>query len=171
MHHWPSNTYNAGIAGDLTPNMLWRVHKDVINHNPEAVIIFAGINDIVTASLMPGFEHDQTLDKTFNNLTQIITLLKSTGCKIILFTITPPIKPDIFRRMVWGHGIEDDVLKVNSAINQLADDQVTVVDTMEVFMDAGDNWQEIVSADALHYSSLGYQLLTDSIALHLTEMP
>ena len=37
---------NKGISGQTTPQMLIRFRPDVVNLNPKAVVILAGINDI-----------------------------------------------------------------------------------------------------------------------------
>ena len=37
---------NRGISGQTTPQMLIRFRPDVVNLNPKAVVILAGINDI-----------------------------------------------------------------------------------------------------------------------------
>lgn len=41
-----TNYINRGISGQTTPQMLLRFRQDVIQLNPSAVVILAGINDI-----------------------------------------------------------------------------------------------------------------------------
>ena len=41
-----SNYINRGISGQTTPQMLVRFRQDVVDIDPKAVVILAGINDI-----------------------------------------------------------------------------------------------------------------------------
>ena len=56
--YFPGKPYvNRGISGQTTPQMLVRMHPDVIDLKPAAMVVLAGINDIsqntgpVTASI------------------------------------------------------------------------------------------------------------------------
>jgi len=87
---------NAGINNDLTYNMLQRI-GGIIAAKPDAVTILAGTNDVI-ASLGPDkaafyafikrLPHYPTLDRAWNNVIEIIRLLKSqTHARIALLSI------------------------------------------------------------------------------------
>ena len=169
---WPSDLYpveehvfNAGIGGDVTANMLWRLPRDVLDFNPATVVVLAGINDLVTASMITNPNlYRQTVAATTDHIEAFVKQLSDQNIQVILFTITPPLKTSFLRRLVWGNTITADVDKVNATLKNLANDKVVVIDSVATFKQSGANWQDQVRVDALHFSRSGYELLRDAVA-------
>ncbi len=161
---FPGDTFNAGIGGDVTPNMLWRLPQDVLAVKPKVVVMLAGINDIVTASLLDD-DKSRTLrvDSAITHLTKMIHLMESANIKVIVFTVTPPLKPDIMRSLIWGSSIPKDVERVNTALRKLASDNVIIIDDIAAFKTLGDHWEQAARVDALHFSKQGYGALKTAV--------
>lgn len=156
---------NAGIASDVTVSMLNRLEQNVINLNPQVVVIAAGINDIVIGSLMETDEdREQNLNSTIANLNDIVKRLLQADISVIILTISPPLKPDLLRKVIWGDNINRDVSRVNEAIKALEQENVYVVDVITVFKMAGKTWIDLCRLDTLHYTPLAYDLLSKKIS-------
>lgn len=70
--------YNAGISGDSTNQMKVRLQADVIDKNPDIVIILGGTNDLIS---------NTGVEKAINNLTSIYNSLLSVGITPVLCTV------------------------------------------------------------------------------------
>ncbi|MBR0338923.1 MAG: acylhydrolase, partial [Alistipes sp.] len=78
-----NNFVGRGIGGQTTSHMLVRFRRDVIELNPRAVVIMAGINDI---ALNNG---KITLENILNNIISMCELAKLHKIKVILCSVTP----------------------------------------------------------------------------------
>ena len=72
-----------GISGQTTSQMLVRFRRDVIELQPEYVVILAGINDIARNN---GYI---TVENAFKNIVSMVELAQVAGIKPILCTLTP----------------------------------------------------------------------------------
>ncbi len=74
----PVNIINAGISGDTASNALNRLQRDVLNFNPDLVVVCFGLNDAMQGAA--GLEVYQ------NALCEIFERLKSIHSEIIFMT-------------------------------------------------------------------------------------
>ena len=72
-----------GISAQTTPQLLVRMHADVIALKPRVVVILAGTNDIA------GNTGPSTLTMIEDNLQAITELAQAHGIKVILCSVTP----------------------------------------------------------------------------------
>ena len=80
------DTVNSGVAGNSTAQALRRMKKDVLNHNPDIVVIFFGTNDLrIDAPRV-----HVTLDDYRVNLKTMIDKCRAQKAKVVLCT-PPPI--------------------------------------------------------------------------------
>lgn len=84
-------TVMAGVAGNSTAQALRRMQRDVLDHNPNIVVIFFGTNDL-RADAPKVYV---TLDDYEKNLETMITNCNAIGAKVVLCTL-PPINADTF---------------------------------------------------------------------------
>src|SRR5450830_712492 len=66
---------NAGVSGDTTRDALERIKKDVMEQNPQMVIVILGGND---------FLQKLPKEETFQNLEKIVDLVQSGGAAVTL---------------------------------------------------------------------------------------
>ena len=77
------NFVGRGIGGQTTMHMLARFRPDVIELQPEYVVILAGINDIARNNGYISVEH------IFGNLVSLVELAKHNGIKPVMCTVLP----------------------------------------------------------------------------------
>lgn len=78
-----NNFVGRGISGQTTAEMLVRMRQDVIDLNPQVVVIMAGINDI---AMNNGYiAHENIL----GNIISMCELAKANDIKVILCSVTP----------------------------------------------------------------------------------
>ena len=78
-----NNYINRGISGQTTYQMLLRFRDDVINLNPSAVIILAGINDLA------GNNGPVTKEEVIDNIKSMAEIANANAFKVFLISILP----------------------------------------------------------------------------------
>ena len=74
---------NRGISGQTTPQMLVRFRADVIDLQPQAVVILAGTNDIA------GNTGPATIKMIADNIISMTELARENNILVIISTILP----------------------------------------------------------------------------------
>jgi lysophospholipase L1-like esterase len=75
--------FDRGISGQTTPQMLVRFRPDVIELEPQVVVILAGTNDIA------GNTGPMTLQQIEGNLTTMTELARAHGMRVVLASVMP----------------------------------------------------------------------------------
>ena len=75
--------FDRGISGQTTPQMLVRFRPDVIDLDPQVVVILAGTNDIA------GNTGPMTLEQTEGNLATMTELARAHGIRVVLSSVMP----------------------------------------------------------------------------------
>lgn len=74
----PITVINAGISGDSAKGGLDRLDRDVLNYNPDIVVVCFGLNDAGRA--------EEGLDAYINSLKSIFAQTKNSGAEVIFMT-------------------------------------------------------------------------------------
>ena len=74
---------NRGISGQTTPQMLIRFKPDVINLNPKAVVILAGINDIA------GNTGPMKIENISENIFSMAEIAKANNIEVYICSVLP----------------------------------------------------------------------------------
>jgi lysophospholipase L1-like esterase len=144
---------NRGIGGQTTPQMLIRFIPDVVNLNPKAVVILAGINDIAENT------GPITLENIAENIISMAEIAKANGIKVLICTTLPAID------FPWSPGMEPGpkVIKLNSILKNYCDsNDITYVDYFSAMSDekGGLKVPEYTTADDLVHPNLaGYKVM------------
>jgi len=144
---------NRGIGGQTTPQMLIRFIPDVVNLNPKAVVILAGINDIAENT------GPITLENISENIISMAEIAKANGIKVLICTTLPAID------FPWSPGMEPGpkVIKLNSILKVYCDsNDITYVDYFSAMSDekGGLKVPEYTTADDLVHPNLaGYKVM------------
>ena len=84
---------DRGISGQTTSQMLLRFRQDVIDLQPKAVVILAGINDIAENT------GPTTVETIFGNIVSMVELAQANNIQVILCSVLPaaafPWNPNI----------------------------------------------------------------------------
>ena len=144
---------NRGIGGQTTPQMLIRFKPDVVNLNPKAVVILAGINDIA------GNTGPITIENIAENIISMAEIAKANEIKVFICSTLPAID------FPWSPGMEPGpkVIKLNSILKNYCDsNNIPYVDYFSAMSDekGGLKVPEYTTADDLVHPNLaGYKVM------------
>ena len=146
---------NAGISGNNTGAALKRMEADVLNHNPQLVVVMFCMNDV--AGLTP---------EAFRvNLAEIVRRSRDRGAEVILMTPNS-IYPDDPRRP------PSKVVQYVEIIRQVGRElSVPIADCFRAYEDIRDidrrAWVQLMS-DTLHPNMRGHKLFAEEVAWTLS---
>ena len=144
---------NRGIGGQTTPQMLIRFKPDVVNLNPKAVVILAGINDIAENT------GPVTIENIAENIISMAEIAKANEIKVFICSTLPAID------FPWSPGMEPGpkVVKLNSILKNYCDsNNIPYVDYFSAMSDekGGLKVPEYTTADDLVHPNLaGYKVM------------
>jgi lysophospholipase L1-like esterase len=159
---------NRGIGGETTAQLRARLVTDVLQLNPDIVVLQMGINDLVTLGIASDSHVKAIIEQCHDNLHFIIDTLTKQSIKVILLTIIPPTKPNLIRFLVWSDLIAKEVEAINknwlllppsTRLNQ----PLHVIDTAKVLQDEQGQWHKNVNKDTLHLTPAGYEYLNQAL--------
>lgn len=156
-HFTPRKAMNAGIGGDRTQHVLWRLDNGNIKGiTPKAAVIMIGTNN----------SGDNTSEEIAAGITAIVAKLreKLPEMKILVLAIFPR-----------GVDATDSRRKVNEGANaivaKLADDKhVYYLDIGPKFLTADGVLTREIMYDLLHLTPKGYEIWAESIDAKLGEL-
>ena len=151
---FPGKPYvNRGISGQVTAQMLVRMFQDVIDLKPDAMMIFAGTNDIARNN------GPQTLEMIEENIQAMTELAKLHGIKVVLCSLTP-ISDYVPNRPQTRSRPPADILKLNAWIKDYASKSGSIfADYYTATVDDRGWLKEGFSNDGLHPNEKGYALM------------
>lgn len=143
-----NNYIDRGISGQTSPQMLLRFRADVINLEPEVVVILAGINDIAENN------GPISLRQSMENIKSMAELAEANKIKVILCSVLPankfPWRPQILPA--------DKVIALNTLIkNYCSEKQIPYVDYYSAMVDGEKGLDKQYSNDAVHPTLAGYK--------------
>lgn len=142
---------NRGISGQTTPQMLLRFRQDVIDLQPQAVVILAGINDIA------GNTGPATLESIYGNLVSMVQLAQAAGIKVVLCSVLPASS------FPWAPGIApaEQVVALNQRLQAFAEAEGLVyVDYFAAMVDEATlGLRDGLGYDPVHPNEAGYQVM------------
>jgi len=156
---FPGKGYvNRGISGQTTPQMVLRMRADVLAHEPKALVLLAGTNDIA------GNTGPMTVTQTQDNITTIAELATLHGIKVVLASILPtsnyhftgdsPLGPQTVRRPLAKIRAINDWMRAYAKAHGH-----TYLDYFSATVDAQGMLKKELSADDLHPNAAGYAVM------------
>lgn len=141
---------NRGIGGDTTRGVLYRLDPDVLNLDPEGIVLLIGTNDLGI-----GADPDDVID----NIKVILARIKAHNARtpIIVCLVMPRGNGDV--------KLTGKIRKLNSGIQQAiqGDPQFTLCDTWSLYADANGNCPADLFPDRLHPNKAGNQKWADAL--------
>lgn len=141
---------DRGISGQTTPQMLIRFRPDVINLQPDVVVILAGVNDIA------GNTGPTTNEKILGNIISMIELAKANKIKVILCSVLPAANFN------WrpNDKAAETIIHLNKLIHSYAKQHhIPYVDYHTTMADAKNGLPKEFSNDGVHPNLKGYQTM------------
>lgn len=131
-----THVINAGVAGDTTGDGLRRIREDVLDHDPDLVLIAFGLNDMKNGVSLSQFESD---------LSTIVLEVASNGAQPVLLTTTrlqqgvsvlARLNPAPFNEIIRTLAEERDLYLID------VNDRFKGLNTSKFLMDAAHpNWE------------------------------
>jgi lysophospholipase L1-like esterase len=142
---------NAGISGDFTDHILWRLeHGNLGGPPPKAVILLIGTNDLAAHR-----SQELTADGIRANLALLRERLPEA--QILLLGLLP-------REQFPDAPLRRAVAQVNRLIRDCADgEHIVYAEIGDALLESDGRLSVAVSPDWLHFSERGYALLTASL--------
>ncbi|WP_406683244.1 SGNH/GDSL hydrolase family protein [Seonamhaeicola sp. MEBiC1930] len=141
---------NRGISGQTTPQMLVRFRPDVIDLNPDIVIIHAGTNDIA------GNTGPITIDRIAGNIFSMAELAKENGIQVILASVLPATSYS------WSPSIEpaDKIIELNKLIKDYAEEnKIVYLDYYSPMVNDIGGLKKELGRDTVHPNVNGYLVM------------
>jgi lysophospholipase L1-like esterase len=167
-----STVINAGVGGNNSRNLLARLDKDVLDHQPQLVVLMVGTNDVLNS------RNSVPLNKYRKNLEKLIGRITRGRPKLILMTIPPCHEPYLLERhpaeFYAPDGPGGRIQKANRFICQAAKKhKIPLVDVHEILSTKGNigerpesllrNKANCGSADGVHPTPEGYQIIAAAV--------
>jgi len=141
---------DRGISGQTTPQMLIRFRPDVIDLNPEMVVILAGINDIA------GNTGPSTLEMIEGNIASMAELAKAHEIKVILCSVLPAYD------FPWNPGVypAEKISVLNAWIKKYAaENGFSYLDYYSAMVDERKGLKAELTPDGVHPNKAGYKVM------------
>ncbi|MGQ8337798.1 GDSL-type esterase/lipase family protein [Sunxiuqinia sp. A32] len=139
-----------GIGGQTTSEMLVRFQSDVIDLQPETVVILAGINDIAQNNGIISKKH------ILQNIQSMCELAELHNIEPVLCSILPA------RRFNWNKELNpvQDILDMNKMIKQYAEENDLIyVDYYSAMVDKFGGLPGKYADDGVHPTLEGYSVM------------
>ena len=179
-----ARVFNAGVGGNNTDDARLRFQTDVLNRNPDVVILQFGINDsaIDVWKQPPADQPRVPLKQYESNLRYFITSLKKRGVNVLLMTPNPlrwtsrlkalydkapyePQNPDGMNQLLR--------LYTQTARKVALTEKVTLVDVAKAFEHYADDGRQSMDdllLDGMHPNQQGHQLIADLLSPRIVEL-
>ena len=141
---------NRGIGGQTTPQMLLRFRADVINLNPDVVVILAGTNDIA------GNTGPSSLEEIRDHIISMAELARVNGIEVIISSVLPAFEYH------WKPGMEPNskIPKLNQYLKQYTIDcGLIYLDYFSAMADQHNGLPKELAEDGVHPTKKGYDLM------------
>lgn len=152
---------NRGIGGQTTPQMLLRFEQDVLNANPQAVLILAGTNDIA------GNTGEITLPEIRDNIAEMAQMAMENDIQVILCSVLPAFE------YPWRPGRRPDqkIPELNALLKELAKEKnLYYLDFFAVMADERNGLPKKLAGDGVHPTPEGYSVMKDLTVEALKEL-
>jgi len=157
-HFAPRGALNAGVNGDRTEHLLWRLsHGNLDGPQPRAAVLLIGTNDV-------GWNRPPELvaEGIRANLEVLRSRLPNT--RILLLALLPRSESPISAR-------RRQISEVNHRIRNCDDgEHIFYAAVGDVLLDASRRLTPVISRDGVHLSPRGYALLASRLAVELDRM-
>ncbi len=154
------NFTGRGIGGQTTPQMLVRFVPDVIDLQPQAVVILAGTNDIA------GNTGEATEKMITDNIKAMAQLADANGITVVLCSVLP------VDDYPWSPGLApiEKIASLNSWLKNYAESQGhTYVDYYSAMATDEKALDEAYSEDGVHPNKEGFAVMEPLILKGLAE--
>jgi beta-glucosidase len=150
-HMVPRGVLNAGVNGDRTEHLRWRLENgNLAGPPPQAAVLWIGTNDL---------GHERSVEVTAEGIRAGLAVLRQRlpNAPILLLGLTP-------RGAAPDAKLRAPIREVNNLIRSCGDDATIVfADIGGVLLDPQGRLTPEIAPDRLHFSRLGYERLAPEL--------
>ncbi len=165
---WPSfpcpgdsRVVNQGVGNETTAQGLLRLQRDVLDLNPDIVVIQFGVNDLKSVGVLSD-QGDRIEAECAANIRRMIDAIRAIGSKVVLLTIIPVGEVPLTRRLVWSDETIDAIDHVNRELREMQNPGVAVLDC-DPILRGGRRIRPGFAMDLLHLNPAGYSKLSAAV--------
>ncbi len=155
---------NRGVGGETVGQVAQRFDVDALALDPDVIVITAGANDLVAADFLAPPARRAVIDRTVETLERLSRRAVERGIVVLLATLPPPSRPDLWRLPVWRESLRDSFAEVNARLRR--DGEGSGVDLVDfsAALGAGDRQTpDGFRVDTLHLNAAGYAKLSSAL--------
>ena len=152
----------AGIGGNKVYDLYLRLEDDVLTKNPDAVVIYVGVNDVWHKTLLGTGTDADKFEKFY---LAILKKLKEKNIKAIL--CTPAV---VGEKTDFSNPLDGDLNRYSNIIREIAKkNNLLLVDLRQKFLDyyktnnPSNEEKNILTYDRVHLNAKGNQLVADAM--------
>jgi len=166
---------NSGVGGNNTVDLLARIEKDCLLHQPDLTVLMVGTNDMNSKKFI-------SLGQYEKNMRSIIEAILKIKSQIVLMNLLPVYEPYLFTRhnseFYQPEGHSGRLTQMNNFIKGISDEyKLSFLDIHHLFERIGNigldklslikNEANSNTTDGLHPTADGYRLLGLSVYQHI----
>ena len=170
-----SRVFNKGVSGNTTVDLLNRLEVDVLNENPNLVILMVGTNDMLNSRKFVSYK------KYESNLSQIVQRIKANNTQVLLLSTPTVDSIYLYQRHdkdLFINPPNNKLLKAKRIIQKISkDNNAFFLDLNKAFKNKNlpihneddyiRNEKNSNSKDGVHLTPLGYKFMAKTIYSYL----
>jgi len=152
----------SGISGNKVYDLYLRMEDDVLNKNPDVVVIYVGVNDVWHKTLLGTGTDADKFEKFYQ---AIIKKLTDKNIKVVL--CTPAV---VGEKNDMSNPLDGDLNRYSNIIRDLArKNNLPLIDLRKKFIDylkannPENKEKEVLTYDRVHMNDKGNQFLADAM--------
>ena len=153
--YFPGQNYiNRGISGQTTSQMLLRFRQDVIDLDPQIVVVLAGTNDIA------GNTGPISIEDIEGNITSMAELARAHNIALVLSSVTPVNNYTPASQRFFADRPLSEILRLNEWMKAYcANTNCYYLDYFDSMVDGSGLLKRELSEDGLHPNDAGYKIM------------
>ena len=153
--YFPGHNYiNRGISGQTTSQMLLRFRQDVIDLDPQIVVVLAGTNDIA------GNTGPISIEDIEGNITSMAELARAHNIALVLSSVTPVNNYTSASQRFFADRPLSEILRLNEWMKAYcANTNCYYLDYFDSMVDGSGLLKRELSEDGLHPNDAGYKIM------------
>lgn len=152
----------AGHAGESAIRMPPLFVAAQAQHRPAAILLMAGVNDAIAASLAGPAARATALNNSLAAIDTMAALARESGARLMISLVVPPSRPGLTRRLVYGKRVDRYVAELNAGIPAIAARHgAEIFRPLAVLGDAAGDVHKAYRRDALHFTPAAYAAMTN----------
>jgi lysophospholipase L1-like esterase len=161
----PARLVFSGIGGETSAELRRRLERDLRVLAPDRLVVAAGVNDLIAASLSPA-RAGAVMAGLETNLRAIAGQARAAGIEVTLLTVPRPARPGPVRRvLLWSDDLPGLVEAANARIRAMEGPGIAVLDADAALAGPpGAPLPADLAADAVHFTPEAYTRLNALLA-------